>query len=392
MPPITRRAAYLCNRSGTDSLQLLTAKIAHIVQVTNIGYNSSMDEQIGLSTLRGVFCDTTGLTVESWRDGDMQGFADLEIIAGGKRFIVEYKASATSEDVGSAIRQIATTPTVGSVPLIVVPYMGDAGRRLCHDAGVSWLDLSGNADINAPPIRIRILCEQNRYKRSGRPQSLFAPRSARLARTLLLQPSRTWPQTELVRATGLNSGYLSRLLPRYAESGYVAQEQMGRTNVYTVVEPDALLDAWNAEYDFNHHTILRGHIAARDGLGLLRDLSAALNRSEVKHAATGLAGAWLWEPFAAFRTVTLYMSAWPSAGLLADLGFNEGARGSNTWLVVPDDAGVFAGQTDRDGIPCVSAAQVYVDLKAQPERAEEAQAELRRTHLSWTGAKQKGEP
>jgi len=184
---------------------------------------------------------------------------------------------------------------------------------------------------------------------------------------------------------------IHHLLPRYVESGYVSQEQAGRNNMYRIAEPDWLLDAWYAEYDFNHHTIIRGHVAARDGAGLLRELSATLTRLEVKHAATGLAGAWLWKSFAAFRTVTLYTPSWPGAGLLADLGFNEGARGSNTWLVVPDDVGVFAGQTDRDGIPCVSAAQVYVDLKAQPERAEEARAELRRSHLSWPGMEQKGE-
>ena len=78
---------------------------------------------------------------------------------------------------------------------------------------------------------------------------------------------------------------------------------------------------------------------------------AVLTSSDVKHAATGLASAWLWEPFAAFRTVTLYLSARPSENLLSAVGFHEGTCGSNAWLVVTDDAGVFAGQ-------------VYVDLKA----------------------------
>ena len=72
-----------------------------------------------------------------------------------------------------------------------------------------------------------------------------------------------------------------------------------------------------------------------------------------------------------------------------EIGFHEGARGSNTWLVVPDDAGVFTGAIERDGIRCVSPIQTYLDLKGQPERAEEAGAELRRLHFAWSSAEEK---
>ncbi len=353
-----------------------------------MGYNSSMNEKLGLDTLRTVFPATTGLPVATWCEGADACRNDVEIIAGGQTFAVEFKAAATSEEIGSATRVVQARSADGVVPLIVVPYMGDAGQQLCRAAGVSWLDLSGNADIDAPPIRIRILGEPNLYKRSGRPESLFAPRSARLARVLLLQASRTWPQADLVRDTGLSSGYLSRLMPRFVESGYVEREQKERTNEYKVVEPDRLLDAWRADYNFSRHTILRGHVAARDGQKLLRELAVKLGAHETTYAATGLASAWLWEPFAVFRTVTLYLAALPDPDLLKRLGFQEGARGSNTWLVVPNDEGVFTGSVDRSGVRCVSLIQTYLDLKDQPERAEEAAAELRRTHFAWPTGRQ----
>jgi hypothetical protein len=37
-----------------------------------------------------------------------------------------------------------------------------------------------------------------------------------------------------------------------------------------------------------------------------------------------------------------------------------------------------------DGVPCVHPLQAYLDLKAQPERAQEAAAELRGRHLNWS--------
>ena len=350
-----------------------------------------MNENVGLALLRTEFPKITGLAIKDWREGHANGGSDVRLRAGEAWYAVEFKAAANTEQVGSALRKLSVPSARPAVPLLVVPYMGDAGRELCRDAGISWLDLSGNADIEAAALRIRILGEPNRYKRPGRPESLFAPRSARAARVFLMDVQRVWLQYELARATGLSAGYLSRLLPRYEEAGFLQRTQEGRSLRYRVTNPDALLDDWRADYDFNHHTILRGHVASRGGPDLLRELSTALTRHEVEHAATGLAGAWLWEPFAAFRTVTFYLSALPSPEILTGIGFHEEARGSNTWLVVPDDNGVFAGAEERDGIHCVSPVQVYLDLKSQPERAEEARAELRRLRLAWSSAEAKSE-
>lgn len=350
-----------------------------------------MNEKFRLGLLRTEFQKITGLAIEDWRDGNEAGCSDIRLLAGGVWYATLFKAAANTEQIGSALHKLSVPSECQEVPLLVVPYMGDAGRELCRTAGISWLDLSGNAEIETPSLRIRILGEPNRYKRSGRPETLFAPRSARAARFFLLDVNKVWLQTELAAATGLSAGYLSRLLPRYEEAGFIACGHEGRSLRYRVTNPDALLDAWYADYDFNHHTILRGHVASRGGPELLRELSAALTSQNVEYAATGLAGAWMWEPFAAFRTVTLYLPEWPSQDILTKVGFHEGARGSNTWLVIPDDAGVFTSAEERDGVRCVSPVQVYLDLKGQSERAEEASAELRHVYLAWASAEKKSE-
>ena len=342
-----------------------------------------MDEQIGLALLRAEFQITTGLVIEEWDDDKSGGHSDVRLRAGGVCFALLFKAAANTEQIGSALCRLSALSESQVVPLLVVPFMGEAGRALCRAQGIAWIDLSGNAEIEVPSLRIRILGMPNRYKRSGRPESLFAPRSARAARVLLMDVNQIWQQAELADATGLSAGYLSRLLPRYQEAGFIESKSEGRSLRYRVTNPDAMLDAWYADYDFNDHTILRGHVAARSGPELLRDLSAALASHEAAHAVTGLAGAWLWEPFAAFRTVTIYLESLPSPELMAAVGFHEGVRGSNTWLVVPNDEGVFTGASEREGVRCAGAVQVYLDLKGQPERAEEASAELRRTQLAW---------
>jgi DNA-binding transcriptional ArsR family regulator len=355
-----------------------------------------MNEKIGTSLLRAEFQNITGLVIEDWRvePDSRPGRADVRLLAGGEWYAAEFKAAATTEQVSSALRQLSvlSEPERQVVPLLVVPYMGNAGRELCRAAGIPWLDLSGNAEIDTPSLRIRILGQPNKYKRSGQPQSLFAPRSARAARVFLMDVQREWLQTQLAEATGLSAGYLSRLLPRYVEAGFIQCRQEGRSLRYRTTHPEALLDAWYADYDFDRHTILRGHVAARSGTELLRELATMLTRHDAEYAATGLAAAWMWEPFAAFRTVTLYLTQLPSRELLSAIGFHEGARGSNTWLVVPDDPGVFTGVTERDGVRCVTPVQTYLDLKSQPECSQEARDELRRVHLSWANPTAESKP
>jgi hypothetical protein len=344
-----------------------------------------MNRQLGLSLLRSEFPNITGLPIDEWSvaRGHVGGSHDVQFRAHGCGFVASYKAAANSEQLGTAIQALSQIKNQSDVPLVVVPYMGSAGRELCRAAGVAWIDLSGNAEIQTSSIHIRIGGEANRFKRSGRPESIFAAKSARVARVLLLDVARSWTQSELANATGLSAGYLSRLLPRYVEAGFLECKQDGRMLRYKVLQPDRFLDGWFADYDFNRHRIIRGHVASRSGVDLLRELSKTLHHHEVEYAVTGLAAAWLWEPFAAFRNVTLYVSSLPSSDFLAEAGFHVGERGSNTWLVVPDDPGVLDGVTVRDGVQCVTPVQAYLDLKSQPERSQEAREELRRVHLSW---------
>jgi hypothetical protein len=66
--------------------------------------------------------------------------------------------------------QNASRKGKAAVPVVVVPFMGEMGRRLCQAAaGVSWFDLSGNAEIVAPGQRSHIegKAQQVREERSA---------------------------------------------------------------------------------------------------------------------------------------------------------------------------------------------------------------------------------
>lgn len=309
--------------------------------------------------------------------------ADLLVSAAGHSFVVEVLGAASPGALAAHASQVAAAARRQrrkAVPLLVVPFMGDAGRRVCEAASIPWFDLSGNAHIVAPGIRVIVDGRPNRFRGPGRPASIFAPKSARVVRWLLENEGRALTQREIARATDMTDGFVSRIVSRLEHESYVFREASGALRVK---DPQLLLNAWRDEYRFDKHLLVQGHVAARSGDALARFVGGTLSEASVEHAATGLAAAWQMTHFAAFRIATFFLAESPSKELHEKLGFREDARGANLWLVIPNDAGVFHGAEARDGLRCVHPVQAYVDLKAHPERATEAAERLRSELLSW---------
>lgn len=310
--------------------------------------------------------------------GDAQ--PDAIVTFGNLVFIIEFKKSGKVSSVDRGIRQLENVNQYPeqAVKLLVVPYMHKLGQQRCHEAGISWLDLSGNADIQAPGVRVSIHGKQNLFKSPGRPLNPFAPRGSRVARILLYQPDMSFSQRDLAKITGLGKGYVSHVVRALEKEGLV--ERL-RDRAVKARDPELLLTSWLEAYDFNKHEVIRGHIAARSGTSQLRTLSAALTEHHIEHAATGLAAAWLYTRFASFRLVTVFLHEPIARRDMSEMGVMEQETGANTWLVLPSDGSVFWETTVLDGIPTVHPIQAYLDLKDQPERATDASEELQRIVL-----------
>jgi hypothetical protein len=258
--------------------------------------------------------------------------------------------------------------------------MGDVGRRFCEEAEIGWIDLSGNGHIRAKGLFVHVEGRPNRFKAAGRPANVFAPKSARIARWLLIHPDQPISQREIAQAVDMDEGFVSRIVSRLEEEELVLRDQSGRLFPR---DPKLLLGAWVESYRFSAHAVLKGHVAARSGEELLAKVTAELSAAGVKHAATGLGAAWLYSHFASFRLASVYVDEPLDQSTLERIGFREDPRGANLWLVVPKDVGVFHGAEVREGVKCVHPVQVYLDLAEHPERAQEAAERLREEYLNW---------
>lgn len=326
---------------------------------------------------------------------------DLILQTVGHVFQVEWKSSSSSAMITHAIQYLKTT-SENRVPIVAVPYMGPTGKKLCKEAQVNWMDLSGNASIQVhkqPGLFVDITGQQNKFIKRGRPASVFAPKSSRVVRWLLLNPNKPFTNKRLVHETGADAGHISRILQHLEKEGYISPKEKGEQRL---LSPELLLADWRAEYDFfKQNDVIRGHIPARNNTDLMLVIEEALatevkpqspfqystsNAADAelpKYAYTGLAAAWLYTEYVTHRLVAVYLRNFPSEQLLRSMQFREEPRGANLWLAIPKDNGVFMGVENVNGIPCVSRIQTYLDLKDQPERADEAAEELRR-HMNFT--------
>jgi DNA-binding transcriptional regulator YhcF (GntR family) len=299
-------------------------------------------------------------------------------------FAVEYKGSGAAQFVAGAVEILnKNIENIDGkvIPIVAVPFMGDAGRHLCEEKKVSWLDLSGNADITAPGLRIHVEGKPNKFKSAGRPKDIFAPKSSRITRHLLIEPERFITQRELTNETDLDEGLVSRVVREMEKSGLLERDLSA--GGVRPKDPDILLDAWHEKYSFSKHHIIKGFVAERTSSLAVKKLVEAIKTNNLNYALTGLSAAWLLSGFAAYRTATIYLSEEPSDELLKTMGFAKGEKGSNVWLVVPNDEGVFDGAALQEGVRCIHPVQIYLDLKGHPERAKEAAQRLREEFLIW---------
>ena len=273
---------------------------------------------------------------------------DLIAHVGGLIFIAECKSkgeAATASMAARQAREFTEHFRKKAIPLVAVPFMGKVGRRICDEARVCWLDLSGNAHLFGPKgLRVQIEGKPNLFKRPGRPRTVFAPKSARIARWLLMKPAHAFSQRELARLAGLDEGFTSRIVRQLEEQQLVRREPSGSLRL---ADFEALLEAWREAYDFSKHHIVRGHIAARSSDEILRQLSEYFGGKKVEHAFTGLAAAWVLNHFAGFRLVVCYLGQIPTVEVKQTISFHEKEGGENVWLVVPNDEGVFQARRNK---------------------------------------------
>lgn len=239
----------------------------------------------------------------------------------------------------------------------------------------------------------------------------FSKKGSRLTRALLCRPDAAWVQRDLSSTVGLSEGYTSKVVQALEKEGHVRRTG----GAIEVIDAEVLLDVWRTRSRIAPGDRMSAYFWGQTRQAAERQLAHHLaTLPDLQFAFTGPSAAYELAPHADYRISGLYVSRPLTAEEMATHKIELVDEGSNLWLIVPKDRGVFQFGTHADGmpgegpfdyewnrdgdvvhdgimsaagratvgIPVVNAVQAYVDLHSFPGRAREAAEELKRNLIS----------
>lgn len=310
--------------------------------------------------------------------------ADIAIDARPYKILLEVKSSGQPRAIRGAIDQARhAAERVGGkfVAVVGAPYIADAARRLCEEAGVGWIDLAGNVRIVGPGLYIDRQTTEKPKAVARELKSPFAPKSARVLRCLLETPGRAWKVTDLAEAANVSLGQVSNVRRALIDREWALADSDG----LQLTDREGLLRGWRESYEPHvgerrrYYTTLHGKrldVALRDALREAQSLGRA--------AAMSFTAADWWAPYA--RVPMTYLMAEPGAlpALVEHLQLKPAESGANVEILIPDEAELLDNlRQPAPGFWTTSPLQTYLDLGTGGERGQEAADHLLASVSQW---------
>jgi len=307
----------------------------------------------------------------------------LEVQVGDiRRYLVcEVKSVGEPRYLHQAISQLRTLLAVGdgAVPVVVAPRISEQGRRQCRDAGVGYIDLTGNVFLEFDNVLIdRTSRQRPAAKLDAKSPDIFAPKSSRALRVLLENPNTPWTLASLSEEAGVSLGLVHRVVNALTERGYVDKTR----GAILLVRAGDLLDSWAERYRLDAGRDHTYYSFRRSFSEFATDLEALARRSGLVYALTSHAGASLVAPFVRFTDVHFYYPG-DLETVTTGLDLRPVEMGGTIHVLRPYDAGVFYKAQRIGGASVVCNTQLYLDLFNYPARGREQAQFLRQQTMSF---------
>ena len=276
------------------------------------------------------------------------------------------------------------------VPVLAAPYLSPDRQALCREAGVYFMDLSGNAFVAHQSFYVERIGFSSKYPEKRGRRYPFSDKASLILREFLKDPKRQWGVRELAEKIGIDPGYVSRMAKSLSESGYASRDG-GKLRIRS---PKEILDDWVGAYDLKRNEQHRFFVLAPDVKSILRRLRKIDVPREVEYALSVQAGAGLVAPHAVYKEVHMYVR--DSGGIdffKKELDLKEADQGANLVLMMPYyKHSVFYDSREVENLRVVSDIQLYLDLYGYPVRGREQAEHLHEKRLKkmFSGDKNNG--
>jgi hypothetical protein len=297
--------------------------------------------------------------------------------------IVEERRSISPRDVLSQLSpKVRSARSMGAhLPLLVIaPWLSERTQALLAEAEINYLDLTGNAllRIDNPPFFLQATGARRNPSPAERPGAKLRGAKASRAIRLLLDVRPPYGVAEIAEATGLNRGYVSRLLDALYREGLIERHPRGPVES---VDVPALVRRWAEGYDVFRTNRAEGFIATAGLERLLRGLADNPGLGTLA-AITGSFAASRLAPIASPALLLLY---YDQPRLLAnELNLLPAEEGANVMILKPFDPVVFARTRLEEGLRYAAPSQIATDCLGGNGRMPAEGEAL----LDWMGAKE----
>jgi hypothetical protein len=297
-----------------------------------------------------------------------------------RRLVCEVKSVGEPRYLAQAITSLtlATRKDPGLYPVVVAPYISPEGQRLCRDAGVGYLDLTGNAFLRFDGTLVDRASAEPPPRAKARLRRLFAPRSSRIVRVLLEQPAAEWTLARLAEEAAISLRTAHLVVNALEEKAFVEK----RRGAITLEKPGDLLDLWAQNYSLDRHRQHTFYTFVRNPAQLAARLSAYAVAHKEPVGLTLHSGAAFVAPFVRSPDVHAYFVG-ERERLVKTLDLRPVESGGTVHLLDPQDEGVFYRVRTIRGVRVVCNTQLYLDLINYPARGREQAEVLRRQKLGY---------
>ena len=256
-----------------------------------------------------------------------------------------------------------------SVPVILAQYLSPDRRKQCQNAGVFFLDLSGNVFLEYEDLYIERIGFLNRFPEERRGRGPFSDKASLILRAILLNKEKLWGVRELAQSVNLNPGFVSRMARELEKRNYVVR----LNSKLKLRDPKGILEDWVHEYDYKKNREFNFFYLGKSSDEII-DKVRDVDISERVQYAFGLhAGANLVSPYAVYNEVHIYVRSRDNIDFFEKrLKLKEAQQGANVIFLLPYyKQSVFYGKRKIRGLWVVSDIQLYLDLYNYPLRGLE---------------------
>lgn len=287
------------------------------------------------------------------------GYPDLAVAVrkeGEQRFI--------RESVNQMLRYLEYVPN--TYGLIVVPFITQKSADICKEAGIGYIDLSGNCYLDFRNVHIEKEGRPNYKLEKKVLKSLYYPKAERILRVLLNSPCKSWKTQTLATEAGVSLGMASKVKQRLEAVEWIEAQTAG----FKLTEWNELLSEWQKQYHYTKNEIFDFYSLKSEAY-IEEQLSEYCQKNNIRYALTLFSGASRIAPYTRFKRVHAFLEK-DIDKLKETLDLKPVSSGANITLLVPYDNGVFYGLKEYQGIPVVSPIQLYLDLMNYKGRGVEA--------------------